>query len=365
MASILDYLAWRGDILFSQLGLNEVDAMILSELAYISYDGLVADSLQVSVPLRTVVKTILALPDPAARCHVEKDFELLQAIAESERFGTAGVTFYRNVLIPEEETQFAAITFQLEDGTAFLAFRGTDYSLVGWKEDFNMAYQKSVPAQRLAQEYVQRYAATSNLPLRLGGHSKGGNLAIYAGAKCGSLIQERILDVYNFDGPGFALEMLSNPGYMEIIPKIRTLVPQFSVIGMIMERSEKERVVQSDASGLLQHDPYSWQVMGKAFVGLESVTDGSLFLVRTLTTWLDGLSMEERSAFIDGIFDLLTQENASQAKDLLRPQNIIAVLKAIRMDEEKRRMMGTRLQELLETAKTMQLKPTITKTESR
>ena len=339
MATILDYLDWRGDILFSQVGLNEVDALILSELAYVNYDGILTDNLQVSVPLRTVTKTLLSLPDPKARCHMEKDFLLLQAVSESQRFGSVGVTFYRSVLIPEEETQFAAITFLLDDGTAFLTFRGTDWSLVGWKEDFNMAYQKSIPAQRLAQEYVQRYTAETGQPMRLGGHSKGGNLAIYAGAKCGSILQERIQEVYNFDGPGFAMEMLSDPGYMQIVPKIRTYVPQFSVFGMIMERSEKEQVIQSGAVGLLQHDPYSWQVMGNRFLHLESVTESSLFLDRTLTTWLDGLTMEERSAFIDGIFGLLTQENASQAKDLLRPQNILAILKAIRMDEEKRHMM--------------------------
>ena len=196
MANMLDYLTWRGDLLFSQAELNEVDGLILSELAYIQFDGLVSENIQSVLPLRTLAKTILALPDPVVRCRTEKDLELLQAVAESARFGRLGVSFYRSVFVPEEETQFAAVAFLLEDGTAFLAFRGTDSTLVGWKEDFNMSFQKNVPAQRLAQEYVQRYGAATREPMRLGGHSKGGNLAVYAGAKCGEAVQSRILEVY-------------------------------------------------------------------------------------------------------------------------------------------------------------------------
>ena len=351
MANMLDYLTWRGDIRFSQVEINDVDGLILSELAYIRLDGLVSENIHYAVPLRTLAKTILELPDPMARCRTEKDLELLRAVAESDRFGRLGVTFYRSVFIPEEETQFAAVTFLLEDGTAFLAFRGTDSTLVGWKEDFNMSFRKNVPAQRLAQEYVQRYAGLTREPMRLGGHSKGGNLAVYAGAKCGEMVRPRILEVYNYDGPGFMEEMLEDPGYQAMVPRIRTIVPQFSVFGMLLERSEAHRVIFSDASGLLQHEPYSWQVLGKDFVPMEDVTEGAYFLDRTLTAWLAGMTNQERSDFFEWIFDIFMQENASQPKDILRPQNLLAALRVIRAEHEKRRMTGVVLQELLESAK--------------
>ena len=357
MANILDYLTWRGDLLFSQVGFDDVDGLILSELAYINFDSLVCENTECMVPLRNLAKTLLALPTPAARCRIDKDLELLTAVAESDRFGRIGVTFYRNIFIPEEETQFAAVTFLLEDGTAFLAFRGTDSSLVGWKEDFNMSFQKNIPAQRLAQAYVQQYATMSREPLRLGGHSKGGNLAVYAGAMCGESIQSRILEIYNYDGPGFMEEMLAEPGYQAIVSKIKTIVPQFSVFGMLLERSEAHRAIYSDATGLLQHEPYSWQVLGKGFVPMEDVTENAYFLDRTLTTWLAGMSNQERSDFIEWIFGLFMQENASQAKDILRPQNLLAALRMIRTEHEKRRMTGVILQELLESAKTARQNP--------
>lgn len=353
----MDYLNWRGDILFSQVGVNDVDALIFSALSYIRYDGLVSEDLQVSASLRTVVRTILALPEPMSRCRVEKDLALLQAVADSDRFGRINVTFYRSVFVPEEETQFAAVTFLLEDGSAFLAFRGTDSTLAGWKEDFNMSFQRSVPAQRLAQEYVQRFTAFNPRPMRLGGHSKGGNLAVYAGAKCGELVQERVLEVFNFDGPGFAQEMMTEPGYQRIVSKVKTLVPQFSVFGMLLEREENHRVVLSNASGLLQHELYSWQVNGKDFVSGQELTEGSRFLDRTFTTWLAGLTNAERGEFFDGVFGLLMQENANYAKDVLRPQNILAALRSIRLEEGKRRMIGTVLQELVDSAKSVHNNP--------
>ena len=353
MADLMEYITWRGDILFSQLGVNDVDALIFSELAYIRYDGIVSDSLLVSAPLRTVAKTILAMPAEENRCRVEKDRALLEAVANSQRFGQVGITYYRSVFDPAEETQFAAVTFLLDDGTALLAFRGTDSTLVGWKEDFNMSFQRSVPAQRLAQEYVQRFAANSREKLHLAGHSKGGNLAVYAGAKCGNLPQERILDVYNFDGPGFTEEMMTDPGYLRIVSRVKTLVPQFSVFGMMLERQENQQVILSNGMGLLQHEPYTWQVCGKTFVPAQALTEGSRFLDRTLTAWLAGLSNEERGAFFDSVFGLMMQENANHPKDVLRPQNILAALKTIHLEEDKRRMMGAVLQDLVETAKTL------------
>lgn len=356
MADVFDYLTWRGDITFSQLGVNDVDALIFSALAYIQLDGILTEDLQVAAPLQMVAKTVLAMPDAKSRCRVEKDLALLEAAADSKRFGHVGITFYRSVFVPQEETQFAAMTFLLDDGSAFLAFRGTDSTLVGWKEDFNMAFQPNVPAQRLAQEYVQRFAARSKAPLHLAGHSKGGNLAMYAGAKCGVDIRERVKDVYNFDGPGFTEGLLSDPGYQQILPKVRTLVPQFSVFGMMLERQEGQSVVLSSGVGLLQHDPYTWQLIGKEFVPAKALTEGSVFLERTLSGWLAGLSNAERGEFFDAVFSLLMLENASQTRDVLRPQNMLAALKTIHLDEEKRRMMGTVLQELLETAKAVHTK---------
>lgn len=350
MADMLEYLRWRGDIPFAAVGLNPVDALIFSELSYIQYDGLVTDRVQGTAPLGVVAKTILAMPKPLELCRTQKDIALLQAVAEAPRFNRVGICFYRNIFDPEKETQFAAVTFLPGDGSALLTFRGTDSSLVGWKEDFNMSYRQSIPAQLLAREYVREFAAAQELPMRLCGHSKGGNLAVYAGAKCEEWIQDRILDIYNQDGPGFARQMLEDPGYQRIVPKIRTFLPEFSVFGLMLERSEDYRVIRSDGVGILQHDPFSWQVLGGDFVAGKALTESSLFLDRTLTAWLDGLTNEERSRFFDALFDLLMLEDASRPRDVLRPQHILAALRSISLEGENRKLLSQLLQELLDTA---------------
>ena len=354
---MLDYLAWRGDLTFSQSALNDVDALIFSTLSYIRLEGLVPEDLQQVQSLQELGKTILALPEAKSLCRLEKDLTLLEAAANSRRFGGVGVSFYRSLLHTQEELQFAAVTFLLDDGCAFLAFRGTDNTLVGWKEDFNMSFQPVVPAQRLAQEYVQRFAAFSGVPLYLGGHSKGGNLAVYAGAKCGAAVQPRILAVYNFDGPGFTEAMQEDHGYLKLISRVKTFVPQFSVFGLMLERQEELQVVHSNAFGLLQHEPYSWQVLGKTFVAGQKLAEGSQFLNRTLSTWLAGLDNAQRSEFFDSIFGLLMQENANQPKDILRPQNVLAALKTIHMEDGKRKMLTGKLQELVDAAKTVRNEP--------
>ena len=351
MADMFDYLSWRGDIRFSQLGMNNVDALIFSSLAYVRYEGVVPEDPRLAAPLRTVAKTILALPEPETRSRVPEDLELLRAAAETERYGRVSVTGYQTVFDPAEETQFAALSFLLDDGSAFLAFRGTDNTLVGWKEDFNMTFQESVPAQRLAQEYVCRLAAVHSGPMYLGGHSKGGNLAVYAGAKCPEEIQNRLIQVFNHDGPGFTEAMMSDPGYLRIIPRVRTLVPQSSVFGMLLEHEEAYTVIRSRSVGVFQHDPYSWEIMGPAFIPVEDRTADSRFLDRTFRTWLAGMTPEERNEFFDAVFDLLMMENASRPRDLMRPQHLRTLLRTMQMDEEKRRLIASVLIDLVESAR--------------
>ena len=308
MAEMFDYLRWRGDIPFSQVRVNNVDSLIFSVLAYVHFDGFVSGEINDPIPLRDVVRDMLMLPHLKDRVRVEHDVELLKAAAATERFGAVGVTFYQSTFIPQEETQFAAVTFLLDDGTAFLAFRGTDNTLVGWKEDFNMTFQESVPAQRLAREYAEYFASHSSAPLRLGGHSKGGNLAVYAGAKSELAVQDRILGVYNHDGPGFTQQMMTDSGYLRIVPKVKTFVPQSSVIGMLLEHEEPYTVIRSKSVGLMQHDPYSWEMMGGDFIKLEELNADSRFLDKTFKSWLAGMSVQERSAFFDAVFDLLMMD---------------------------------------------------------
>ena len=354
MADMLDYLAWRGDIEFPQMPVNAVDALIFSTLSYIDFKDIVPDNPDQSISLKQAAEGLFSLAEPEKRIRVKKDLELLRAAANSARFDNIRMTFYRSILIAEEDTQFAAVTIFLEDGSAYIAFRGTDSTLTGWKEDFNMSFQSSIPSQHLALEYVQEFAAAHPIPLWMGGHSKGGNLAVYAAAKCGDLLQKRIVEVYNQDGPGFSAEMMEDAGYRSILPKLRSYVPQSSVIGMLLEHEEPYTIIKSNQVGIMQHDPYSWQVLGPDFLRVEELTADSRFLDRTFKHWLSQMSNEERSQFFDTVFELLESTGAEHAGEIIRPQNVRAYLKTLKTNEYMRTVLASELVRLVSSARQAQ-----------
>jgi hypothetical protein len=350
MDDLFEYLKWRGDLPFSQVPPTPVDALVFSELSYLGFDGIVPDTPQRTVSLPQVAESYLALPEKEQVCRVRQDVKLLKACAETERFGKTQLTFFRNIFIPEEEVQFAAVSFLLDDGTAFLAFRGTDYSLVGWKEDFNMSFADSIPAQREALRYTQKFADAFPVLMRLGGHSKGGNIAVYAAAKISPKIQARILDVYNNDGPGFTEALMGDAGYLAMVPKIHTYIPQSSIIGMLLEHEEPYTVVKSNLFSILQHECYSWEIKGGDFVHVDEITSHSKFIDSTIKHYLSDMTKEERIDFVDTVFGLLGTGGADQLFDLLHPKNIGAIVKTLGSDEKKRNYLLEECRELLRSA---------------
>lgn len=350
MSDMFDYLKWRGDLTFTQCALNEVDALIFSTLSYIWYDGIVPETMEEGIELQEAAKQFLALSGHENMCRVKSDPKLLEEAAGTTRFGKTRLTFYRSIFGEKEETQFAAITALLDDGTALLIFRGTDLTLTGWKEDFNMAFYESVPAQLEAEKYVKEFAEHSNRTFSMTGHSKGGNLAVYAAVKCEEKIKQRIHQIYNQDGPGFTEYIMEDPGYGEMVPKIRTYIPQSSVVGMLLDHEEPYMVVKSKQIGPLQHDPYSWVLSGPKFVFMEEVSAGSKKINKTMKKWLAAMSLEERELFVDTIYEILTENGASQVMDLLHPKNVSSFMKAL-TDEKKRHILSTEMISLMHAVK--------------
>ena len=351
MANIFDYLQWRGDLSFSQDPPNAVDALVFSGLSYIRYGGAVESDPQTPVAVHAAAEAFFSLPDYESRSRVQRDLDLLHAAAATRRFGDTQICMYRDLLIPEQETQFAAMTFLLDDGSMFLAFRGTDNSLVGWKEDFNMTFQQTIPAQRLAVQYVRDVALEHFRPMQIGGHSKGGNLAVFSAARSSPMIQERIQRVYNHDGPGFTQYLMGDPGYLSMVPRIRTCIPQSSVIGMLLEHEEPYTVIRSKSVGILQHDLYTWDVMGKEFIPVEEITEGSQFVDATLKTWFADMTSQERGQLVDVMYALLGSGGAENVYDLLQPRNIKTYIKTLSSDVNLRRVLSTEFTGLLEAAR--------------
>ena len=247
MADIRDYIRWRGDLSFTQDPLHPVDALVFSALSYIHFEEIFGEE-DSPRTLLELGKEFLELPDMEDLIRSKNDPELLSLAAESSRFGSCRLAWCRSLLDPTQDTQFFAVTFLLDDGSAMVTFRGTDSTVVGWKEDFNMSFQQTVPSQQLALQYVREVCFNHPGPIRLCGHSKGGNMAVFAGARTNPMFQDRILGIYNNDGPGFSEYMMGDPGYRAIGPLIHTFVPQSSIIGMLMDHEEPYTIIKSRRS---------------------------------------------------------------------------------------------------------------------
>lgn len=222
-----------------------------------------------------------------------------------------------------------------------------------------MSFQSSVPAQEKALWYLEAFARVHGGPLYLAGHSKGGNLAVYAAARCQPGVRRRIEAVHNHDGPGFFATMLEDLGYREVLPRVRTFVPQSSVVGMLLEHEEPYSVIRSRQLSLLQHDPYSWEVLGGDFVRVEEIDANSRFLDRTIKTWLAQTSLEERNAFVDAVYELLSLGQSDDLRDVILPRNVLRYLRQLGTDEQLRSVIAREFAELFRTALELRKKKAI------
>ncbi len=338
MPNIQDYVIWRGDLPLDRVPLCDVDALLLSYLSYMPYDNIVGDAFDGGISLRDAAQKLLEVNErektPLAY-NVKEDRKLLAALMESARFGDIRLVGYTNRVDTKLEEQFSAVTYLLGEGHAFVAFRGTDNTVVGWKEDFNMSFETEVPAQRDAVAYAQHVAAAIDLPLIVGGHSKGGNLAAYAGMFVDEATRARIQTVYNFDGPGFNEATISSEAFGKVDMRIRTFVPQSSMIGILMWHREPFTIVRSNGVGVFQHDAYTWQILGGGFMTLTERTGHSHFADDTIKRWLEELSPDMRRQAIDGIYAVLSASGGMNVSELFEARNTMSVLKAAGAMDEK------------------------------
>ena len=319
MGNIMDYISWRGDLSLEQSQFNEVDNLILACFSYVNLDGIPAVTKQKGIGLKKLTKEFMKL-------HTMKELEadksfirlapfMMMEMAKSVRFGKCVVRNYVNDIVTEAEQQFAAMEIVLEDGTSYVSFRGTDDTIIGWKEDFNLS-TGVVPAQKRAIEYLQKISEHTDGMLRVGGHSKGGNLAIYGSVMCKSA-HEKILEIYSNDGPGFSREFQELPEMKEMMPKIIRIIPEYSIIGTLLEHEKEPVIVASSSKGLLQHDGFSWEVQGPALVRRDRLNKTALRFIEILHKWIDGMDTEQKRLLIEDLFATLQAsgyENLSEVQ---------------------------------------------------
>ncbi|MDR1243528.1 MAG: DUF2974 domain-containing protein [Deltaproteobacteria bacterium] len=353
MPDIYDYMAWRGDLGIKQDGFNEVDNLVLSAFSYVPLEGIVPGVFGSGI---TIGEAALKFAENKAlhkRLRMREDKRLFEEIGRCPRFADLQLHCHVDIINAREEEQFSAVSVELGDGSLYISYRGTDTSLVGWKEDFNMGFMRQVPAQADATSYLENAAACFNGPLRVGGHSKGGNLAVYASAFCSPPVQDRIIEVYNNDGPWLHADTAQKPGYLAIREKIRAFIPQTSIIGMLLEHEERYTVVRSTQKGLFQHDFYSWQIAGPRFVCLSSLTNGSKFVDHTLKDWLAECAEEERARFVDALFQVISATGVKTFQEMGEKwrSSALAMLKSfISLDKDMRGVIGRTLKLLMQAA---------------
>ncbi|RJE46686.1 MULTISPECIES: DUF2974 domain-containing protein [unclassified Dehalobacter] len=333
MKNIINY-AIEENKPFINMEFGGVDSLILSKLAYLNFDGFASGLSDAATPMS--IKEIADMDNTDALFHNTWDSKnnqrLFFALAGSSRFRDMKVIFYVNKTDPETEKQFSAVTFLLDDGSAYIAYRGTDSSFVGWKEDFNMAFISPVPSQEEGVSYLNAVADRISYPLKIGGHSKGGNIAVYSSIKCHPTAQERITQIFSHDGPGFRDEVFLSNEYGVIQDRIHKTLPQSSVIGMLLQHQENYSVVKSNRVWLMQHDPFSWLVDGNDFQYVQSMKKSALYMNGTLNQWVNSFDDEKRELFVNTLFQIIQATNATTFYDLTGdwPRKAAAVLDAIK-----------------------------------
>ena len=324
MNNVLAYLEWRGDLSFSQSGFNEVDNLILSLLSYFDFKEMLPAPGEGEISVEQACQVYFhdrdmpAPPDEPAYSGRTLQW-LLYAMAQCRRYKKMKLSCAVDIFDKDSATQFYALCIHINRNRAYLSFRGTGDDLVGWKEDFLLACIPEIPSQREALNYLERVAALyPEKTFMLGGHSKGGNLAVYAAASSSEEIQNRIVSVWSNDGPGFQNEMLISDGYQRIAFAVHHIVPKSSVVGMLLAHDEHYKIVDSSQVGLLQHDGFSWVVSGNHFIELEELTIQSVKADRAISKWLQGLSLEERRQFVDCLFDVLYASGVTTLSEVRR-----------------------------------------------
>ena len=312
MANIFDYLTDVQYDSFYDLPLNELDILALTELTYLSFDNLLDESDNRLLDVATRV------PRDSNMLTNKERLQLLDQLSTHKRFKNSKLSNFVNDIDVELQKQFAAMTYRLNLDTYLIVFRGTDDSIIGWKEDFHMTYMNEIPAQKHALTYLEDFFKQH--PKRkviIAGHSKGGNLAVFAASQIQPELQEKISAIYTYDAPGLQAHLTETTGYQDIIPKIHRYVPQGSVIGMMLEVPDTPIVVRSLAlGGIAQHNTFSWLTEGQHFVQLEAISTESLQIKDTLKEWVDSVPDEELELYFNLFFGTILESGISSINEL-------------------------------------------------
>ena len=355
MNTIKNYLNWRGDLTFDQDPLNEVDNAIFSLLAYLDFSVVSG-----SAKIKDLVNMYSRYMDKTKSSYYHSKFikgieDILEKMSTTNRFKDVWVSDYCDMLDEKNQTQFSAMCFILGHTGIFVAFRGTDNSFVGFKEDFNMSYSQHVQGQLEAVKYLDYLMDKYNgSDVYVGGHSKGGNFAVYSVCGLKEDKRDRVIRIFNNDGPGFSKAFVETKAYKDTSVKVKKIIPKDSIVGILMDNEEEtKRVNALGSTGFIQHDAQNWEVMGNEFVE-EECGEQAQFLDDTIRCWLSTLNDMEKALFVNEMYNIiLMTTDAKKLSDISESKlrltmNFIRNMKGL--DPEKREIMYGVVYRLFESA---------------
>ena len=325
MANIIDYINWRGDLPLSVSPFNEVDNLIFSEFCYMDFKDIVSPEPGNPISIHDAAVRLeekFGPDDEYVLLDMSDIYHMIQLMKNSKRYSSMMLSGYINEIDRTQSKQFSALTIETGDRHIYIAYRGTDDTLAGWREDLEFACSPDVPAQKRAVKYLNETAKQFPFRrIRLGGHSKGGNLAVYSALYCNAKIRKKIDDIWSNDGPGFFENIQESKRYELIKDKIHKIVPKSSMVGMLLEHDKNYTVVDSNELGLMQHNGLTWQVLGCNFITLPNIQDAAKESSIAIRKWMLSISPEKRKEFADALYYILTSSGAKTFTDL-KEENI-------------------------------------------
>lgn len=307
MNNLFTYIDNYGDLDFKEMPINEVDSLILSQLAYFDFAGIPVTNVDFSLQMSQLRPNHLKRKLVEQTWNLASNQQLINLVTQSRRFDQIKIGHYTCIENTVETQQFAAVAFKFSDDDYFIAFKGSDSSLLGWQENMKMPYLSPIPSQLTAVNYVDRIAHRHPGNYWLGGHSKGGNLAVYAAINAHSAIQQTIRSVFDYDGPGFRVGSSAFEGAHAWQQKIHKIIPQTSIFGVMMDTIVQPKIVKSSRFGTSQHDPYSWLVVDNHFVYLEHTSFVSHYTEQAMRTFFKEVDYDSWQHYTDEIFSVFAK----------------------------------------------------------
>lgn len=346
MSNIISYINRYGNLGFDELKYNEADSLIFSMLSYVDFDGILENNKYEKIPLKEAANTFFKRYSKKELMDnvygVTSAIKIFSYIKDEKRY--KDLKLYNYSYKRNSDKQFSALFIDIDDQTTFISFEGTDDLISGWKEDFQMTYTFPVPAQREAIKYINKsISLLSKRSFILGGHSKGGNLALVAGMYASPLRKNKIKKIISYDGPGIPTEQIESKYYRAIESKLELVIPNYSLIGVLLKHKKAFTVISSMRSGPMGHNVLFWEVKGTRFVRSE-LSKSSIEYEKIVNKWLDKYSDEERKHMITELFDVFKRAKIDSLTDI-KLKNLPLIFKIIeeskKLDEETKTMITT------------------------